>query len=246
MVIAKSKGLRRGKNDRVDAGVICTYCFEKRDSLEPSQLTKPELVKLKKLLARRDLLVRQKQSMSVSLKDQKETLDPTLLELFESQNQELMTMFQDQIKRVETEIEKVIKEDPEMRKNDELAQSVVGIGQVTSAYMIATTNNFTTFATARQFASYSGIAPFLHNQSGQRQGTNRVSHFANKKLKSLFSMGVLSAIRYDQEICTYYERKLAEGKKKGIVLNAVKNKLVQRVFAVIKRQTPYVKLATYR
>lgn len=246
LVIARSKGVTRGKNDQADAKVICMYCFEKRDSLKPSQLAKPELIKLKKLLSRRDLLVREKQSISVSLKDQKQSLDPTLQVLFENQNQLLMTIFSDQIKEVEMEIEKVIKEDPEMRKNDELAQSVVGIGLVTSAYMIATTLNFTAFSTARQFASYSGIAPFLQNQSGDRQGSSRVSHLANKKLKSLLSMGVLSAIRYDQEIGTYYERKLEDGKKKGVVLNAVKNKLVQRVFATVKRQTPYVKLATYR
>ena len=43
----------------------------------------------------------------------------------------------------------------------------------------------------------------------------------------------------------YYNRKKEEGKESGVVLNAIKNKLIQRVFAVVKRGTPYVKLMTY-
>ena len=38
----------------------------------------------------------------------------------------------------------------------------------------------------------------------------------------------------------YYQRKVAEGKEKESVINAVKNKLTLRAFAVIKRGTPYV------
>ena len=68
---------------------------------------------------------------------------------------------------------------------------------------------------------------------------------ANKKMKSLLSNCANVAIMHDKEIRAYYERKLAEGKEKGSVINAVKNKLVHRVFAVIKRQTPYVRLHNY-
>jgi len=38
----------------------------------------------------------------------------------------------------------------------------------------------------------------------------------------------------------YYERKKEEGKHSLLVLNNVKCKLVSRIFAVIKRETPYV------
>ena len=52
-------------------------------------------------------------------------------------------------------------------------------------------------------------------------------------------------LRNDQEISKYYARKKEEGKKSGVVFNAIKNKLIQRVFAVVKRGTPYVKIMTY-
>ena len=51
---------------------------------------------------------------------------------------------------------------------------------------------------------------------------------------------------WDSELKAYYERKTAEGKPFGVVLNAVKFKLVCRMFAVVRRGTPFVDLMTYR
>ncbi len=68
---------------------------------------------------------------------------------------------------------------------------------------------------------------------------------ANKKIKSLLSNGVAAAKRFDPEMGLYYVRKIDQGKAKGVVLNNIKNKLVQRAFAVVKRQTPYVQMANY-
>ncbi len=62
---------------------------------------------------------------------------------------------------------------------------------------------------------------------------------ANKKLKTNLHMASLSGVRNDMDLKKYYERKIAEGKSKLSVLNAVKNKLVARVIAVVKRGTPY-------
>ena len=203
------------------------------------------IIKLKKLLSRRDFLVRQKASIDTSLKDQKSTMDPSLFEWLLTQNDELLSLYKTQINQIDAQIEQTIKQDAEIKKNDSLAQSVIGIGPVISAYMIAFTQNFNSFTHARQFAAYSGIAPFVHGQTGIKPGKSKVSHIANKKLKSLLSNGALAAIHYDNQISLYYQRKLAEGKEKGVVINAIKNKLVQRVFAVIKRQSPYVRLANY-
>lgn len=243
--IAKSRGLKRGKNDVIDSKTICRYVFEKRDSIVPTQLSKPLIVNLKKLLSRRDLLVRQKQSLLVSLQDQRQGIDPHHYLLFKKQNDKLIKLYSQQISSIEKEINRTVEEDQQVKKNYELVQSVIGIGPIIAGYMIATTNNFESFESARKFGSYSGIAPFLHNQSGKKKGVNRVSHMANKKLKSLLSNGARAAILFDPQLRLYYQRKVAEGKGKGLVFNNVKNKLVQRAFAVIKRQKAYVKLGAY-
>ena len=51
----------------------------------------------------------------------------------------------------------------------------------------------------------------------------------------------MSAVKLDADLKAYYERKVAEGKNKLSVLNAVKNKLLARVVAVVNKQQEYVK-----
>ncbi len=60
-------------------------------------------------------------------------------------------------------------------------------------------------------------------------------------LKSLFHLAAMSAIQVKGEIRDYYQRKLAEGKNKMLVLNAVRNKLIHRVCSVVQRQQKYDK-----
>jgi len=52
----------------------------------------------------------------------------------------------------------------------------------------------------------------------------------------------LQAIRYDPELEKYYQRKLNEGKNPMSVINAVRCKILSRIFATVKRGTPFVKL----
>lgn len=242
--ISRSLGLRRGKDDKVDSRDICQYAYEKRDSITTSKLPSLLIQKLRKLLSRRDFLVRQRQSLRVSLKEQKGFINDDVFNELSKGNNLLIEVYDNQIKVLENSIQELIDSDEQVAFNDSLARSVIGIGAVTSAYIIAVTENYTTFDDPRKFACYCGVAPFP-NRSGKRKGTTRVSHIANKKMKSLFSNCTMSAINFDPEISQYYKRKKSEGKKAGVVVNAVKNKLIQRVFSVVKRKTPYVKLMSY-
>jgi hypothetical protein len=66
-----------------------------------------------------------------------------------------------------------------------------------------------------------------------------VSNFANKALKKLLHMASMAAISSDKQLKAFYERKVAEGKNKMLVLNAIRNKILHRLVAVIKRNTPF-------
>ena len=66
-----------------------------------------------------------------------------------------------------------------------------------------------------------------------------VSPHANKKLKMLLHLCALSAIKNDKELQAYFERKVAEGKNKMCIINAVRNKLIHRVFAVTRDNRLY-------
>lgn len=118
--------------------------------------------------------------------------------------------------------------------------SVKGIGPVVAAHLIVVTNCFTNFKNSRQLACYSGIAPFKKQSGTSLKSPSKVSHLANKKMKALLDRCASTAIQYDAQLKQYYERRIAKGKSKRSTINVVRNKLLHRVFAVVKRGTPFV------
>jgi transposase len=108
--------------------------------------------------------------------------------------------------------------------------------------MIVASGEFERIKEAKQFACYSGVAPFEHQSGTSLRGRSRVSRMANMNMKRLLHLAAMSAIKYSEEMRVYYLRKVSEGKNKMSVLNAVRNKLITRVYACIKQQRLYEKL----
>jgi transposase len=105
--------------------------------------------------------------------------------------------------------------------------------------MIAKTEGFTTITEPRKMACYCGIVPFDHQSGTSIKRQPRVSSYADKSIKSILHLSAMSAIRLDNKFRDYYRRKVAEGKNKMSVLNAVRNKIVHTIFALIKNQATY-------
>ena len=55
----------------------------------------------------------------------------------------------------------------------------------------------------------------------------------------------MTAIRAKGELRDYYQRKVGEGKNKMAVLNAVRNKLIGRAYAVVGKNQEYDKTYAY-
>jgi hypothetical protein len=47
-------------------------------------------------------------------------------------------------------------------------------------------------------------------------------------------MAALCAIRHDTDTGRYYRRKMAEGRQERLIVNNIRNKLVHRIFAIIR------------
>ena len=62
----------------------------------------------------------------------------------------------------------------------------------------------------------------------------------NQYIKALLEMAARAAINHDRETTIYYERRIAAGKHHMGVINEIKFKLVRIMFAVVKKQQPYV------
>lgn len=53
-------------------------------------------------------------------------------------------------------------------------------------------------------------------------------------------MCAITAIQHNPEMKNYYIKRVETGKSKMSTINIIRNKLIPRIFAVVKRQTPYV------
>jgi hypothetical protein len=52
-------------------------------------------------------------------------------------------------------------------------------------------------------------------------------------------MAALVAIQFNEDLKAYYHRKLLENKNKMSIINAVRNKLIWRIFACVNQNRPY-------
>lgn len=237
--IKRSLGMTRGKNDTIDAKRIAKYARTHKDSLKAYELPASNILQIKQLLTYREQLVRMRSSLMNSIKSHVKYQQITKAEFVTKDIESNIEKLTESIQQAERQIKELIDQDEGLKENFNLATSVKGIGLIIAAFMIVTTQNFTSFENSRKYACYTGIAPF-ENTSGNFIGKTRVSNLANKTIKTLLSNGSNSAKNADPELRTYYKRKKQEGKDHKVIINAISFKLINRVFAVVARKTPYM------
>jgi len=243
--IKRSLGLVRGKNDKVDAKRIAEYAFMRRDKLKLSKPPTKNISRIEKLLSLRETMVKHRAIYKVLLSENTRILNKTEHKCFFNAQSKLIKDLNRQIDKIELEILSIIKSNKEMNEVYRLVTSVKGVGFVLGAYFISTTSCFTKFSNGRKYSCYCGTAPFEHSSGTSLNLKKRVNHMANKKMKSLLNMAARCVIVHDPELKVYYNRKVEEGKNKMSTLNAVRNKIIHRVFAVVNRGTPFVTLQNH-
>lgn len=241
--IKQSSGLQRGKNDKVDAQRIAQYAYKNRDELRLWQPARPVIAQLKSLIGLRSRLVNALKQLSTPVQEVDGFVSKTSKKLVEKNCSHAIAALKKDIKRVESEIQALVKADPELDRIFTIVTSVKGVGAVVAAEVIVATNEFKDIREAKKFACYCGVAPFEHRSGSSIRGRTRVSKMGNKTIKTLMHLAALVATQYDEELHIYYKRKVEQGKNKMSVLNAVRNKLIHRIFACVKANRVYEKKA---
>jgi transposase len=237
--LKKSLGLIRGKNDKVDAIRIADFVRKNHSELTEWKPAPLAIQKLKVLITERNSLVKDKARLLRQQCDYGQMKHLGIAKELKALNGERLKVIRKQIKQIEASIESVIKQDEEVKRQADLIRSVPGVGKVLCWTMLAKTENFQQIKEPRKMACYSGVVPFDHQSGTSIRGRSRVSVFADKALKTILHLAAMSAIRLKNDLRDYYLRKVAEGKNKMSVLNAVRNKIIHRIFAVVKNQTTY-------
>ena len=242
--ISRSKGLTRGKNDKHDAMLIASYFMEKSYKLKPSKADSQAIEDIKNLRATRDLMVKHRASFMTSLKQDKQVLGLSNDHVSVQAKQNVIKTMDQEIKLLEKQIDEIVESNNEIKSTRRLLQSIVGIGPIIAMDTILATDNFRKFNTWRQYASFTGSAPFP-NESGKMIKRKKVSKLARKDLKANLTSGARSAVQHDQELKQYFERKIAQGKTSKCVINCIRAKLIARMFAVVRKKQEFKRNYTH-
>jgi transposase len=240
MRIKYSGGLQRGKNDKIDAIRIAEYAYEKREKLRLWKPQREVVQQLSYLAGLRNRLIGMKNQLTVPINEAKPFNKKAARQMEKLSSATLRALEKD-IRKADKAIQEVIASDPELKRLFAIVTSVDGIGTVTAVQMIITTGEFTAINEPAKFACYSGVAPYADTSGTSIKGKMHVSHKANKTMKTLLHMCAVSAIQRDSDMKLYYQRKIEEKKPKMSVLNAVRNKLIWRVFACVRENRLYQK-----
>lgn len=239
--LKKSIGLVRGKNDVVDAIRIASFVEKNHEELRVWISPSISIQKLKVLIAERNTRIKSRAGLKSQQHDYNKMRKIGIANSLQNLNDELVQLYTEQIKQIEAQIEEIIEVDELLNKQRKLIQTIPGVGKVLSWIMLSKTEGFSTINDPRKMACYSGVVPFDYQSGTSINGKKRVSCYADKSIKSILHLAAMSAIRLDNDLKTYYLRKVESGKNKMSVLNAIRNKIIHRIFAVIKNNQPYQK-----
>jgi len=220
------------KTDRIDSLVLAR--FAESVKLDPKPLPDAERRELRALVMRRLQLIDTKVAEQNRLRD--ETVPRVVKSLKES-----IAWLEGQIKKLDLDLDRKIKNSPTFSGQNELIQSVPGIGTNT-ANMIQACLPELGALNRREIAALVGVAPF-NRDSGKTRG-KRFCWGGRADVRAALYMAALVAARYNPVIMTIYQRLRANGKKPKIALVACMRKLLVILNAMVRDQTPWRQTST--
>ena len=237
--LSKSQGLVRGKSDLVDSQRIARFLKKNLDELSLYQKPREVIEELSLLLARRNKLQKLIKAESATIEEMGQVSKGRVRSFIIADSKKSVLALRKRLQMVELQIENLIAEDQDLKHKVKLLMSIPGVGKILSWYLLVKTNEFKNFDDPRKLACFAGVAPFQHTSGTSVRGRTRVSSFADKTLKRILHLAALRVTQMKGELGEYYRRKVEEGKNKMAVINALRNKIIHRIMAVIREDRPY-------
>lgn len=222
---AKATG-HPAKTDALDAHVLARFAEAVRPALRP--VPDANTQELATLMTRRRQLV----EMLTAEKNRLSSAPTCAQKRIQAHIAWLTT----ELARIEKDLDHAIRNSPVWREQEDLLQSVPGIGPVVTRTLLAELPELGTL-NRKQIAALVGIAPF-NRDSGTMRG-KRTVWGGRAPVRATLYMAALVAARHNPVIRTFYHRLCAAGKAKKVALIACMRKLLTILNAMMKHQTPW-------
>ena len=222
---AKATG-KLAKTDAIDAHVLAHFAEAVRPT--PRPLPDAQTQAISALMARR----RQMVTMLVMERNRWQTASVPI----RSRVRAHIDWMEHELEGLDQDLGETLKQSPLWCEQDQLLQSVPGVGPVVSLTLLAQLPELGTL-TRRQIAALVGVAP--HNRDSGTLRGKRTVWGGRSTVRSALYMGALVASRWNPELRDFYQRLRAAGKPKKVALVACMRKLLTLLNAILMHRTPW-------
>lgn len=229
-----AKGIAvRTKNDKQDAMVLTLY-----GAKEPVRRWQPEpesVRRLKGLLARLEAL--EADSLREHNRLEKARIGHSAPAVVES-IEKVLKQLEKEKARLERLIDEHIDNDPQLKNDQRLLETIPGVGKVLSRIMLSVYRS-RDFASAGQMAAFLGTVPVEHESGTSVHKRPKLSKAGSASIRAKLYLPAVVAAQHNPTAKALYERLLEKGKAKMAAIGAVMRKLVHLCFGVLKHQKAY-------
>lgn len=219
----------RTKTDVVDAKLIADFCWRQVPAVW--QAPSPAIRTLRALVARREALVALRAEESNRLLVAHESVHDSI--------QKVLDHLGEQIARIEKQIKQDIDDDPTLREQRQLLESIPGLGKITIPTLLSRYGGPLRFEKAKQAVAFAGL-DVAHRESGTSvRGRPRMSKTGPSKLRRALYMPAVVCMTHTAWGKAFTKRLLEAGKPKMLILGALMRKLVEMAYAILKSGKPF-------
>lgn len=221
--------LQRGKTDVQDARLIARFCER-----EQPQVWQPAPANQRVLLQ----LVRQLEHLNEAHQAEQNRLKTSTGDVYNSIEQTI-AFLSEQIKQLSTKIDQHIDQDPTLKSNKALLDSIPGIGNKTAPWLLAYLGTGERFGRGKQAAAFAGLTPMPWQSGVSVRGKSRISKTGHTELRKILFMPALATYGRKKAFVAFVDRLKANGKKPIEIVVALMRKIITIAQAVLKTQTPF-------
>ena len=224
--------LRRNKSDTADARLIAEFLRAEHHALE---LWSPPSAENEAITG----FSRYAQSIvndNAQLKTRKEaTTTPSIIRSLNRRIKAGEKELADIRKRIKT----IIAKNEELRAQQELLDTIPGVGEITQQILIAELPDIGHFASARQLAAWAGLTPrhFVSGTSGRSQ--TPITKVGSAALRRALFMPAMTARQNNPLLKAFGDRLEADGKKPKPIIIAIMRKLLHQIYGILKSGEAY-------
>lgn len=226
------------KSDPVDSEQIAEYAYRFWDELALWLPQKEILEQIKTLLATRELFVVEKTSHLNTFQALKRKFVRT--PLAEALHEKAIIELKKHILELESEIQRLVDQDPDLRNRMALLISIPGVGLLLAAHMLIVFQSAPFPTSPKSLAAFIGICPYERSSGSSTHNTPTSRHYGPPALRKLLFLAAMSIATHYTQFHLYFLRKTQEGKPKQLVINNIANKLLKIMVAVIRSKTKFI------